>query len=141
MQRPDVEAFFAAYAADFSALDGEAVAARCAVPLTIAHQDGLTTWTEPAPIGANMVALCAIYRQAGMVEAVPQILESVPMGPDDAFVLVRWTLRRTDASTLQTFRTGYQLKRLAGVFKVVHVTAFEENLQALKRAALDNVAP
>ncbi|MBH9551403.1 hypothetical protein [Inhella gelatinilytica] len=135
MQASEVEAFFAAYAADFSALDGQAVASRCSVPLSIAHAGGVTAWTDAEPLRANMLALCEIYRGAGLSEAVPLILETVPLGPDDGFVLVRWTLRRADASVLQVFRTGYQLKRLEGAWRVVFVTAFEENLQALKRAA------
>lgn len=48
---------------------------------------------------------------------------------------VRWTLTRIDGSLLQRFATGYHLKGVAGEIKVLLVTAFDEDLQAMKPTA------
>lgn len=132
MDLAEIESFFTAYAQAFSRLDGDAVAAHCALPMAISQGEAVTWWNEPEPVRDNMRKLCEVYRQAGMAKAEP-LLESVQaLGAADAFVRVRWMLTRVDGSLLQRFSTGYHLKQVTGEVKVLLVTAFDEDLQAMK---------
>lgn len=127
-----LDAFFARYAACYAALDGDAVAALCAVPLTISQGGTLTCWTEAAPILANMRALCGVYREAGLAQATPELLQQHRLGAHDAFALVRWTLTRADGTLIQRFLTGYQLLHGAQGWRITWVTAFDESLDKMK---------
>lgn len=135
MALAELEAFFAAYAEAFSRLDGDAVAAHCSVPMAISQGESITWWSDAEPVRDNMRKLCAIYRQAGMARALPRIENAQWLGNLDAVVRVRWTLLRADGSLLQRFDTGYHLKRVADRFQVLLVTAFDEDLQAMKANA------
>jgi hypothetical protein len=132
MTRTEVEAFFASYRDAFNALDGDAVAALWHVPSGIAQGDGLTWWTEGAPMRANHRALCEIYRQADYGRADFRLVHHEPLGPQHAFARIAWTLVRRDGSPLQAFGTAYQLMRSADGPRVLLCTAFEEDLQEMK---------
>ena len=145
MLRHEVQAFFEAYAQAFNRLDGEAVAAMWhAGGSGIAHQRAgqaaLTWWAEPAPMRANHLALCEVYRSSGLARTSFELLDHVPMGPDHGFARLRWQLWRTDGGLLQTFGTGYQLMRTADGLRVLLCTAFEEDLSALRAQAAGPVA-
>ncbi len=135
MSRAEVQAFFARYRDAFNALDGDAVADLWHSPSGIADsRDGsgrLTWWPEAAPMRANHRALCDVYRGAGYGRADFTLDHCAPMGADHAFARLQWTLTRADGSTLQQFRTGYQLIRTAGGPRVLLCTAFEEDLQEM----------
>lgn len=135
MTQASVRGFFAAYAAAYEALDGDAVAAHCAVPCGISQGEAVTWWAEHEPMRDNMRRLCALYAQAGLARAVPALEHVHLLGAHDAFALVRWTLARADGSLLQRFATGYHLKHTAAGLKIVLVTAFDEDLNALRAAA------
>jgi hypothetical protein len=133
---PALDAFFADYAAAFNRLDGDAVAALWATPSGIRQGGALTWWADAAPMQDNHRKLCAIYRAAGMARCEPRVLQSLPLGAHDAFALVHWRLLRLDGSELQVFSTGYHLQRDADAgWRVLLVTAFSEDLAALRQAA------
>lgn len=136
MTLPETQAFFEAYRDAFNRLDGDAVANLWHGASGIADsRDGagrLTWWPDDAPMRANHHALCEVYREAGYGGAEFQIEGHQPMGPDHAFALLRWTLRRTDGSVLQRFGTGYQLIRTAAGPRVLLATAFQEDLAAMQ---------
>jgi hypothetical protein len=134
--------FFDRYNAVFDRLDGDAVAALWHTPSGIRSSEAMTWWPEREPMRANMHALCDVYRNAGYAKARHQITTHVPMGADAAFVNVAWTLERADGSVLQRFCTSYNLQRFASEagapVKVVHCTAYQENIQALKSHAVND---
>jgi hypothetical protein len=136
MSRTETQSFFDSYRAAFDRLDGDAVADLWHEASGIADsRDGhgrLTWWPDDAPKRANHRALCEVYRQAGYANATFEIEQHLPMGPDHAFALLHWTLTRADGSTLQRFRTGYQLIRTAAGPRVLLATAFQEDLQAMR---------
>ncbi len=132
MQLHDIEAFFSAYADAFNDLNGDAVAAHWATPCGISQADQVTWWTDHADMLANHRALCEVYREAGFAHCEPVLADVQLLGGFDAFVRVRWTLTKADATLLQRFETGYHLKRLGGSLKVLLCTAFDEDLQAMR---------
>lgn len=132
MQLHDIEAFFRAYADAYQDLNGDAVAAHCAAPMAISQAGTVTWWAEHAPVQDNMRQLCAVYREAGLDRVDFAIEQATLMGAHDAFALLHWTLTRADGSLLQQFRTGYHLHRHGGRTQVLLVTAFDENLAAMK---------
>jgi hypothetical protein len=132
----EVTAFFESYNAAFDRLDADAVTALWHTPSGIRLGERMTWWAEREPMHANMVALCELYRKAGYARARHAIESHVPLGKDGAFVNVAWVLERSDGSELQRFHTGYNLQRFADdsgqAIRVVHCTAFEENINQLK---------
>lgn len=135
MTHADIQRFFDRYTAAFDALDGDAVAALWHTPSGIADARGVTWWTDTAAVAANMRELCKVYRNAGYVRAQHRILDAVPMGADDAFVNVAWVIEGSGGTVLQSFRTGYQLKKPPGAaadaIRVLLCTAYEEDITQL----------
>ena len=139
MSLEETQAFFNRYRAAFNALDGDAVADlwHSASGITDSH-DGcgrLTWWPDGAPMRANHHALCDLYRANGYASADYSIQQFVPLGANHAFAKLHWTLRRADDSLLQAFATGYNLVRTAQGPQVLLCTAFEEDIQEMKRHA------
>jgi hypothetical protein len=136
MTHADIHRFFDHYAAAFNALDGDAVAARWHTPSGIADARGVTWWTDTGAVANNMRALCEVYRKAGYVRAQYRVLDVVPLGADDAFVNVAWVIEGSGGTVLQSFRTGYQLKKPPGAaadaIRLLLCTAYEEDLSTLK---------
>ena len=142
MSLSEALAFFETYREAFNQLDGEAVADLWHRGSGIADSgaDGLarlTWWTEDAPMRANHRALCELYRQGGYGRADFAIEQHVPMGPNHAFVHLRWTLQRGDGSLLQQFHTGYQLMRTARGLRVLLALAHQETLSEMTRHAAE----
>lgn len=141
MSRAEVQQFFETYRAAFNRLDGDTVADMWHTPSAITHRAkgadhaALTTWVEHAPMRANMHTLCDVYRNEGYGHADFTIDACESMGEHHAFAALSWTLRRTDGSLLQRFKTGYNLMRTTDGPKVILVTQFEEDVQRVKRDA------
>ena len=142
MSRAEVVQFFDAYRDCFNRLDGHAVADMLHTPSAITHaapgaspNAELTLWPDDAPMRANMLALCNVYRNAGFHRADFVLTQWVSLGAHHAFAVLDWTLWRADGSVLQQFRTGYNLLRTAHGPKVLLVTQFEEDLTELKAHA------
>ncbi|HET7772603.1 MAG TPA: hypothetical protein VFK82_02140 [Burkholderiaceae bacterium] len=135
MTESEISRFLARYAAAFDALDGDAVAALWHTPCGIADARGVVWWTDAADTAANMRALCEVYRKAGYLRAQYRMLDAVPMGADDAFVNVAWVIEGSGGTVLQSFRTGYQLKKPPGAaadaIRVLLCTAYEEDITQL----------
>ncbi len=87
---PDLQDFFNRYRDAFDALDGDAVAALYAEPSAIAQGGRLTTWPDRAAVRDNMRALCAQYRARGYRGASFEPLQAQPLGPQFAWVELRW---------------------------------------------------
>jgi hypothetical protein len=138
MSRAEVEEFFEAYRENFNRLDGDAVADTWHTQSAITHRAkdaehaDVTMWTSDAPMRENMRALCDVYRNAGYANASYSIDEFVPLGQHHAFVLLSWTIQRSDGSTLQSFRTGYNLMRGKDGPRVILATAFEEDIGKMR---------
>ncbi len=141
MSRQEVQSFFESYRVAFNRLDGDGVAGLWHTPSGITHRAkgadhaALTTWTELAPMCANMRALCDAYRNNGYDHAEFTLDRCETMGDHHAFAVISWTLFRADGSTLQQFKTGYNLMRTADGPKVILVTQFEENIDEMKHHA------
>lgn len=121
--------FFARYAAAFEALDGDAVAALYGSPCGLLDRNGYTHWAERAQVLDNMRALCALYRQRGLVAARPTIVQWMPQGDFAGYADVRWTLQWQaavpDARTT-AFHTGYLLHRAGHDWRIQLCTAYQE---------------
>jgi hypothetical protein len=138
MSRRETLAFFRRYRTAFNRLDGDAVAALWHTPSSIADSaaDGtharVTHWHGEAPMRDNMRALCSGYRAAGYHRAEFELLGHLPLGRDQSFAQLRWTLKRRDGSTLQRFGTGYHLVRSADGVRVLAAAAYQENIRQMK---------
>ena len=138
MSLQETTAFFEGYRDAFARLDGHAVAALWQAPAGIADSLGpagsarFTHYADEAALLANMVALCEVYRGSGFAAAEFSVLEHADLGANHSFANVRWTLRRADGSTLQSFRTAYQLARGPERVQARMCVAYEEDLAALR---------
>ena len=83
----------------------------------------------------NMRALCALYRDSGYHRAEFELAAHLPLGRDQSFVQLNWTLARRDGSVLQRFATGYHLVRGEDGVRVLTAAAYEENIGKMKRGA------
>ena len=161
MSLEETQAFFEAYRDAFNRLDGNAVADLWHGSSGItdsgitdngitdsgitdsggAGKDGasarLTWWTDDAAMRANHIALCAAYRDSDYGRADLEIEQHLPLGPNHAFALLRWTLQRSDGSLLQRFHTGYQLMRTTAGPRVLLAVAHQENLSEMKDHAAE----
>lgn len=131
MSLDETQAFFEGYRDAFNRLDGDAVADLWHEQSGITDsKDGdtarLTWWPNDAPMRANHRALCDLYCKAGYGSAGFVIEQHVPLGPQQAFAHVRWTIRDKSGKVMQRFHTGYQLMRTPGGPKVLLAVAHEE---------------
>lgn len=82
-------------------------------------------WATDADVLAAMERLVAFYRSKGFTSASFAIDRLLPQGVDDAVVELIWTIERT-GWTPWHFRTGYNLHRSDGQWRIVVCTAYEE---------------
>lgn len=139
MSRNDTHALFERYRDAFTRLDSDAVAALWHTPSAIADsRDGhgrVTTWTTEAPMRENWHALCGVYRELGLARCDFELLEHTSFGADHVVAKLRWSLWRSDGSSLQRLGTGYQLLRTAAGWRVLGCIAYEEDIAEMKRHA------
>jgi hypothetical protein len=141
MSRAEVQAFFETYRDRFNRLDANAVADIWHTQSGIAHPakegefSAYTIWASDAPMRENMRALCDLYRSNDYSHAEFEIDHHEAMGKHNAFAVVQWTLKRSDGSLLQTFKTGYNLMRTEHGPRVILATQFEEDIQEMKSNA------
>lgn len=139
MSRREVLAFFRRYRTAFDRLDGDAVAALWHMPSHVADSAPaaaharVTHWTDDASMRDNMHDLCAHYRSAGYHRAEFELLGHLPLGRDQSFAQLGWTLTRRDGSTLQRFGTGYHLVRSERGVRVLAAAAYQEKLRPMRR--------
>ncbi len=130
----ETQSFFDDYREAFNRLDGHAVADmwHCSSGIADSHTQNqcgrLTWWPADAPMRANHVALCDLYRRSGYAQANFEIKQHVPMGPNHAYALLSWQLFRKDGSLLQAFHTGYNLMRTQDGPKVLLAVAYQEDI-------------
>lgn len=138
MSQREILAFFRRYRAAFDRLDGDAVATLWHTPGSITDSAAgstharVTLWHDAAPMRDNMRALCALYRDAGYHRADFELLGHLPLGRDQSFAQLRWTLTRRDGSVLQRFGTGYHLVRSESGVRVLAAATYQEDLRAMK---------
>jgi hypothetical protein len=141
MSRAEVQQFFETYRDHFNRLDANAVADtwHSQSGITYRARDGdfalYTMWATDAPMRANTHALCDVYRGNDYSHATFAIDRHESMGAHHAFTVIAWTLFREDGSTLQSFKTGYNLMRTEHGPRVILATQFEEDIQRMKRNA------
>jgi hypothetical protein len=141
MSRAEVQQFFETYRDHFNRLDAEAVADTWHTQSGITHRArdadcaAYTLWTTDAPMRANTLALCDVYRGNGYSRAAFEVTHCESMGAHHAFAVVQWSLHRHDGSLLQAFKTGYNLMRTDAGPRVILATQFEEDTQRMKRDA------
>jgi hypothetical protein len=141
MSRRQVLAFFRRYRTAFDRLDGDAVAALWHAPSAIADtapgssHARVTAWADARAMRDNMLALCGLYRDNGYHRAEFELTGHLPLGRDQAFALLNWTLLRRDASVLNSFATGYHLVRGESGVRVLTAAAYQENIGKVKKGA------
>ncbi len=140
MSQREVLAFFRRYRRAFDRLDANAVADLWHAPSAIAGTAAgrghvqVTAWSEDKPMRDNMRALCDSYRASGYHRAEFELVGHLPLGRDQSFAQLRWTLTRRDGSVLQRFGTGYHLVRTAPGVRVLAAAAYEEKIRQAKGA-------
>ena len=123
--RAELEGFFRSYAAAYDEGDANAVARHISAPSLLIERT-TTLWATEADVLAAMERLLAFYRANGFRSASCVLKRLVEQGADHAVVDVLWTIeRRTDAAPW-SFRTGYNLRRIDGSWRIVACTAYEE---------------
>ncbi len=122
----DIRAFFEHYREAFDQLDGEAVARLYAVPSGIAADSGSVHWLTFEPIRANMVALCALYRENGYAYATFEPVAVVAQRANYAVADVSWNIERSGQREPWRFNTTYNLMRTAQSWRVLLCTAYSE---------------
>jgi ketosteroid isomerase-like protein len=120
----ELERFFQSYAAAYNALDAASVARHIAAPSLLVEQ-ATTMWSTAADVLGAMERLVAFYSSKGFKSASFAIDRLVQQGADDAVVDVIWTIERTGAAPWH-FRTGYNVHRSDGTWRIVVCTAYEE---------------
>jgi hypothetical protein len=123
---PDLDRFFASYAAAFDRLDPEAIAAHYAVPSLLCTNAGRVAWTDAAAVVENMRRLCQAYRRAGYQHASYEVVSALARGDMHAVVDVLWTVERADGLPSWRFRTGYDVQRQANEWRIAVCVAYEE---------------
>jgi len=122
----DIRAFFERYREAFDRLDGEAVARLFAVPSGIASDSGYTHWSAFESIRANMVALCALYRDNGYASATFEPVTFLAQGENYAVADISWNIERSGQREPWCFNTTYNLMRTADGWRVLLCTAYSE---------------
>ena len=122
----EIRAFFERYREAFDQFDGEAVAHLYAVPSGIASDSGYTHWPTFEPIRANMVALCALYRESGYASATFVPVAFLAQGENYAVADISWNIERSGQREPWRFNTTYNLVRTAEGWRVLLCTAYSE---------------
>jgi hypothetical protein len=122
--RAEIERFFQSSAAAYNAVDPAAVALHIAAPCLLIEKTA-TVWSTEVDVLGAMNRLLDSYRAGGFVSAHFALEQVAEQGSDDAVVEVAWTLERQDAAPWR-FRTGYNLHRADGIWRIVVCTAFQE---------------
>ncbi len=122
--RAEIQRFFGRYAAAYNARDAAAVASHISAPSLLIEKTA-TVWSTEADILAAVNRLLRSYQVGGFVLAHLALEQVVELGSDDAVVEVAWTIERRDAPPWR-FRTGYNLHRAEGRWRIVVCTAFQE---------------
>jgi hypothetical protein len=134
MSLTETQTSFEAY--PFDRLDGDAMAGlwHGASGIADAKQGcgRLIWWPDEGLMRSNHRALCEVYRAAGYRGEHFEIESHVPMGAAHAFALLRWTLRHTDGSVVQQFRSGCQLMRTADGLRMLLASAHQEDPRAMR---------
>src|SRR6266516_7744070 len=117
--RAEIRRFFESYREAFNRLDAEAISRHFWVPSMITTRYGYSVWADVRDIRANMVTLCDRYRARGFVATAFEPGESIDQPPDHAVADLRWTVHRREGRTSVSFRTGYNVRRDAGEWRIL----------------------
>jgi ketosteroid isomerase-like protein len=123
---PEIDRFFASYRAAFDRLDAAAIAAHYAVPSILCTPTGRVAWTDPAAVIENMRQVCERYRAGGYRHASWETVVDGARGASHATVDLLWTVEREGGLPPWRFRTGYELQRVDGAWRIVLCVAYEE---------------
>ena len=123
--RDEIERFFGAYRDAFERADPVAIAGHVAAPAMLLGAE-TTLWVTDADVLAAMERLVAFYRAGGFASARFAVDRVLEQGGDHAVVDVIWTIDRTQGRLPWRFRTGYNLRRRDGAWRIVACTAYEE---------------
>jgi len=109
MTEAEVRAAIAAYAADWAALDAEALLDHVALP-QIAYAEGATSFLESEDeVRAHLEATIALYREKGVAAVTATDTHVEPLPDGAARALVRWRLADAAGASVLEFKTVYTL--------------------------------
>jgi ketosteroid isomerase-like protein len=123
--REEVERFFASYRDAFNDDDPAAVAGHIAAPCLLVERE-TTVWSTADQVLAAITRLLTFYRESGADQAHFVMERLLPQGETDVVANVAWTIDRAGAGASWNFRTGYNLRRSDGAWRIVCCTAYEE---------------
>jgi ketosteroid isomerase-like protein len=120
-----VEEFFASYRDAFNSGDPAAVARHIVAPCLLVERE-TTVWSTDEEILQAMTRLVTFYRESGAGRAHFVVEGVLPQGENGVVANVAWTIERSDDRASWNFRTGYNLRRSDGKWRIVCCTAYEE---------------
>ena len=129
--RAEIERLFGGYRDAFDHGDAAAVARHVTAPAMLLGAE-TTLWATDADVSAAMERLVAFYRDSGFDSASFVLDRLLEQGGDHAIADVIWTIDRTQGRPPWRFRTGYNLRRRHGVWRIVVCTACEEPAARLR---------
>ena len=121
----EVERFFTTYRDAFNNGDPAAVAEHIAAPCLLIERE-MAVWSTAAQVLEAMTRLLTVYRESGAERARFVVEGVLPQGGTDVVANVAWTIDRSDGRESWNFRTGYNLRRIAGTWRIVCFTAYQE---------------
>jgi hypothetical protein len=122
--REDIERFFRSYCDAYNSSDPAAIARHIAVPCLMLER-AATVWSTEAEVLAAMERLIALYRRSGFKAADFTVHALMELGPDDVAADIAWTIERHELPSWR-FHTGYNLRRLGGIWRIAFCTAYQE---------------
>ena len=122
-----IEVFFASYRDAFDSGDPAEVARHIAAPCLLVERE-TTVWSTAEEILQAMTRLLTFYRESGAERAHFVVERLLPQGESDVVANVAWTIDRSDGRESWKFRTGYNLRRSDGKWRIVVCTAYQESV-------------
>jgi ketosteroid isomerase-like protein len=119
----EVGRFFATYRDAFNNGDPAAVAEHIAAPCLLVERE-MAVWSTADQVVEAMTRLLTVYRESGSARAHFLVEGLLPQGETDVVANVAWTIDRADGRESWNFRTGYNLRRIGGTWRIVCFTAF-----------------
>ncbi|MCA1827202.1 MAG: hypothetical protein ABR567_08425 [Myxococcales bacterium] len=131
MTRKAVQEFFAAYAEAFSHGDTEAIGQLWSLPALITAAQRSMCFADAEAFAKNTAAVCAFYREQGVVEARKTVLDVKDVGDTVAVVITRDEVVDASGREIARWKHAYLVRETPAGLRAIAAIADEE-VQAWK---------
>jgi hypothetical protein len=128
-QVDDIEAFFQRFASVYARLDVDGVTDLFCMPFFTLINGEKTNWPKFEELYHTTCILFDWYKQQGFHNASYSIVSMLKLRHDLATARLRWRVILKDGTPWE-YCTSYQLKRIAGEWRLAGVIQFEEKTAA-----------